>query len=63
MKIKWYAKIHIDMRERERERKREREAGKSIYMHVCYISYTYVICTSSYMWVERVKHKIRKKNK
>jgi len=37
MKIKWYAKIHIDMRERERER--EREAGKSIYMHVCYISY------------------------
>ena len=40
MKIKWYAKIHIDMRERERER----EAGKSIYMHVCYISYTYVIC-------------------
>ena len=59
MKIKWYAKIHIDMRQRERER----EAGKSIYMHVCYISYTYVICTSSYMWVERVKHKIRKKNK
>ena len=43
----------------------ERERSWKIHIYECmlYFIYVYVICTSSYMWVERVKHKIRKTNK
>ena len=36
MKIKWYAKIHIDMREREREREREKLENPYICMYVIF---------------------------
>ena len=47
MKIKWYAKIHIDMRERERER------SWKIHIYACMLYFIYVCNMYVFVYVGR----------